>query len=171
MFRRIDDFLACWQEESRKTLEVFQAIPDGALATSVTPQHRDLRRLGWHLVESLIEMPGHFGVAIEGAGLIQDGFIVAPPASMTEISEAYAKASASLAQALGSWKDANLETEDTLYGETWKRGFTLFVLVTHQTHHRAQMTVLMRQAGLGVPGIYGPAKEGWATYGMEAPKV
>lgn len=171
MFRRIDDVLACWQEESRKTLEVFQAIPDGALGTAITPQHRELRRLGWHLVESLIEMPGHLGVVIEGAGLIQGGFIVAPPASMAEISEAYAKASASLAQALGSWKDWDLETEDTLYGETWKRGFTLFVLVTHQTHHRAQMTVLMRQAGLPVPGIYGPAKEGWAAYGMEAPKV
>lgn len=171
MFRRVDDVLACWQEEARKTLEVFQAIPDGALGTVVTPQHRDLRRLGWHLVESLIEMPGHLGVTIEGADLIQDGFIVAPPASMQEISEAYAKASASLAQGLGAWKDTDLEREDTLYGETWKRGFTLFVLVTHQTHHRAQMTVLMRQAGLSVPGIYGPAKEGWAAYGMEAPKI
>ena len=26
--------------------------------------------------------------------------------------------------------------------------------------------VLMRQAGLGVPGIYGPSKEEWATMGM-----
>ena len=31
------------------------------------------------------------------------------------------------------------------------------------------MTVLMRQAGLTVPGVYGPAKEEWATAGMEAP--
>ena len=33
------------------------------------------------------------------------------------------------------------------------------------------MTVLLRQAGLTVPGIYGPAKEGWAAYGLDAPKV
>ena len=32
------------------------------------------------------------------------------------------------------------------------------------------MTVLMRQAGLTVPGVYGPAKEEWAVAGMEAPK-
>jgi len=31
--------------------------------------------------------------------------------------------------------------------------------------------VLMRQAGLTVPGIYGPAKEGWKDFGMEAPIV
>ena len=43
-------------------------------------------------------------------------------------------------------------------------------LINHQNHHRGQMTVLMRQAGLTVPGVYGPAKEEWATAGMEALK-
>ena len=45
---------------------------------------------------------------------------------------------------------------------------TLFYLIAHQTHHRGQMTVLMRQAGLRVPGIYGPAKEEWAAFGAPA---
>ncbi|MBE0644676.1 MAG: hypothetical protein IH600_11400 [Bacteroidetes bacterium] len=30
----------------------------------------------------------------------------------------------------------------------------------------AQLTVLMRQAGLLVPGIYGPSREEWSTYGL-----
>ncbi|MBI2416475.1 MAG: hypothetical protein HYV28_00920 [Ignavibacteriales bacterium] len=30
------------------------------------------------------------------------------------------------------------------------------------------MTVLMRQAGLKVPGAYGPSREEWAAYGMPA---
>ena len=30
---------------------------------------------------------------------------------------------------------------------------------------------LLRQAELEVPSIYGPTKEGWAAYGMEAPRV
>ena len=46
----------------------------------------------------------------------------------------------------------------------------LMTLINHQNHHRGQMTVLMRQAGLTVPGVYGPAKEEWAAAGMEAPK-
>jgi uncharacterized damage-inducible protein DinB len=53
-----------------------------------------------------------------------------------------------------------------MYGETWKRGLTLFYLLMHQAHHRGQMTVLMRQAGLPVIGIYGPAKEEWAAQGL-----
>jgi uncharacterized damage-inducible protein DinB len=60
--------------------------------------------------------------------------------------------------------------EDDMYGEMWKRGFTLYNLITHQIHHRGQMTVLMRQSGLKVPGFYGPSFEEWAQYGMEAPK-
>jgi len=32
------------------------------------------------------------------------------------------------------------------------------MLIAHQGHHRAQMTVLMRQAGLKVPGVYGPSE-------------
>ena len=52
MFRRIDDFLRCWKEESGKTLDVFKAVPDAALDRAVAPGHRDLRRLAWHLVES-----------------------------------------------------------------------------------------------------------------------
>lgn len=48
----------------------------------------------------------------------------------------------------------------------WRRGSTLGRLLVHQTHHRGQMTVLMRQAGLTVPGVYGPAREEWAAFGM-----
>ncbi len=171
MFRRIDDFRASWKEESAKTLEMLSAIPDGAMNTIVAPEHRDLRRVAWHLVESIIGMPGRIGVKIEGAQLMQGDFIGDPPATMKELRDAYAKASASLVEGLRSWKDADLEVEDEMYGERWKRGFTLSVLVVHQAHHRGQMTVLMRQAGLAVPGIYGPAREGWAAFGMEVPRV
>jgi uncharacterized damage-inducible protein DinB len=58
-----------------------------------------------------------------------------------------------------------------MYGEAWTRGRTLAALVAHQTHHRAQMTVLMRQAGLEVPGVYGPARQEWTAYGMQPPGI
>lgn len=171
MFRRIEDFTATWTEEAAKTLAVIDAIPDSAMDTAVVPEHRDLRRMAWHLVESLIEMPQHCGLAIEGSQLIEGMFIKQPPATMGEVRDAYARASESLLKALTAWKDVDLETEDEMYGERWQRGKTLYVLIIHQTHHRGQMTVLMRQAGLAVPSIYGPTKEGWVAYGMEAPAV
>jgi len=42
------------------------------------------------------------------------------------------------------------------------------MIVNHQAHHRGQMAVLIRQAGLRVPDVYGPAREDWAQWGMEA---
>lgn len=171
MFRRIADFKTTWQAEADKTLALLDAIPDTALDKAVAPGFRDLRRLGWHLVEALIEMPGHMGLKLEGSHLIEGMFIQPPPRTQGEIRNAYAAASASLASAVETWTDADLERQDDLYGETWERGKTLAALVAHQTHHRGQMTVLLRQAGLKVPDVYGPAKEGWAAYNMVAPAV
>ena len=67
-----------------------------------------------------------------------------------------------------NWTAETLLIEDDMYGETWSRGMTLFYLIAHQAHHRGRMTVLMRQAGLKVPGIYGPAREEWAAFGAPA---
>ena len=78
--------------------------------------------------------------------------------------EPFARSNRSAAE----WTDASLEQEVDMYGERWQNGFTVFALIAHQTHHRGQMTVLMRQAGLRVPGVYGPAREEWAAMGMAA---
>jgi uncharacterized damage-inducible protein DinB len=48
---------------------------------------------------------------------------------------------------------------------------TLQILIRHEIHHRAQMTVLMRQAGLKVPGIYGPSRDEWQAMGMTPPEI
>jgi uncharacterized damage-inducible protein DinB len=32
-------------------------------------------------------------------------------------------------------------------------------LIRHQIHHRGQMTILMREAHVVVPGVYGPSRE------------
>ncbi len=59
------------------------------------------------------------------------------------------------------WRDESLLEDVNLYGQDWKKGKVLSVLVNHQTHHRGQLTVIMRLAGLIVPGVYGlPGKSG-----------
>jgi uncharacterized damage-inducible protein DinB len=40
------------------------------------------------------------------------------------------------------------------------------VLIKHQEHHRGQLTVLMRQAGLNVSSVSGPVKEDWAKLNL-----
>lgn len=170
MFRRVEDFKEIWRAEAAKTGAVLAAIPDAALGQAVNAEHRDLRRMAWHLVESAVEMPAQVGIRMPAFPLV-DGRLGDPPATMAELAATYAKVAETLADHIGSWNNAELGRSFACYGETWSGGFLLWVLVTHQTHHRGQMTVLMRQAGLTVPDIYGPAKEGWAAYGMEPPAV
>jgi uncharacterized damage-inducible protein DinB len=107
-----------------------------------------------------------------GLRLAGPSFDAPIPATAKEIFDAYNTVAISLnEQVKTEWDDARLLVEDEMYGEQWIRGFTLQVLVHHQIHHRGQMTVLMRLCGLSIPGIYGPTKEEWATYGMQAPAV
>jgi len=167
MFRTMNDFEASWKQESESTLRILRALTDASLPQSVTPQDRTLGRMAWHLVQSIPEMMQRTGLALSGPA--ED---VPVPATATAIADTYASTSAALLDAVKrSWTDQTLEIEDDMYGEKWKRGMTLAVLVNHQTHHRAQMTVLMRQAGLRVPGVYGPAREEWGAYGAPPPAI
>lgn len=162
MFHRIDDFLGSWSYEAEATSKLFEVLTDESLKQRVTPEGRTLGRLAWHIVQSLPEMAGRTGLEVPGPG--EDEPV--PPAA-SEIAHSFRTAADSLAEQICSgWTDADLEVEDDMYGEMWSRGRTLGVVILHQAHHRGQMTVLMRQAGLPVPGVYGPSREEWAGYGM-----
>jgi uncharacterized damage-inducible protein DinB len=116
------------------------------------------------LVQTLPEMLGLVGLKIDGPSHTDEC-----PANAADIAAAYEKAAKSVADEVGNnWKNESLLEENEMYGETWAKGLTLFYLIAHQAHHRGQMTVLMRQAGLAVPGVYGPAKEEWAAMGAPA---
>ena len=173
MFNQLEDFKSAWKEEFEDTLKVLKAIPDQALDQSVAPGFRDLRRLAWHLVDSIGSIAGQIDLQVEGPARNEMGFVVeAPPQRTSPILAAYTRSAESLLEALKPWNDGELQKVDVMYGHLhWKRGMSLFALLVHQVHHRGQMTVLMRQAGLKVPGVYGPAREEWTTYGMQAPTV
>jgi uncharacterized damage-inducible protein DinB len=110
------------------------------------------------------EMTGLVGLKIDAPD-----FETPVPNSVAEIISVFEKAAKSVTEEVSkNWTDETLLQEDNMYGETWTRGQTLLYMIFHQAHHRGQITVLMRQAGLKVVGIYGPAQEEWAEQGMPA---
>lgn len=161
MFRRIADFISAWDYEIEATEKVFGNLTDESLAQRVTDDGRTLGRIAWHIVQTLPEMAGRTGLEVAGPGEEE-----ATPATAAEIRAAFKEAAEGLKAQVGTWGDADLDVEDDMYGQMWTRSQTLWALVGHQIHHRGQMTVLMRQAGLLVPGVFGPAKEEWSAYGM-----
>lgn len=163
MLRTIKDFQKDWAYEAEMTGKVLRSLTDSSLEQKATPDGRSLGFLGWHLTQSLGEMLGQVGLSVDGPE--QDAEC---PPSAAELADAYEKAARSVIEQVGTWNDETLLQEDSLYGETWARGLTLFYLIAHQAHHRGQMTVLMRMAGVPVPGVYGPSKEEWAAMGAPA---
>jgi uncharacterized damage-inducible protein DinB len=164
MLRKVEDFQKDWAYETEATLKILNALTDESLGQKVTPTGRSLGFLAWHLTQTLGEMPGHTGLKIDAPG-----FDTEVPSSAKEIVAAYEKAAKSVEdEVTKNWNDETLLQTDNMYCETWPRGLTLLLLVTHQAHHRGQMTVLMRQAGLPVPGVYGPSREEWEAHGMPA---
>lgn len=164
MFHSLDEFFPSWAYENQSTQRMFAALTDASLAQRVTPEGRDIRTLAWHIVTSIPEMMTRTGLAITGPAADAPA-----PTTATDILAGYTAAADSLEAAMREhWTDASLAVTCDMYGEQWSNAQTLSILIIHQVHHRAQLTVLMRQAGLPVPGIYGPSREEWAAMGMPA---
>ncbi|MHB9022677.1 MAG: DinB family protein [Armatimonadota bacterium] len=165
MFNTIDHFLQGWGETSANTQRLLDGLTDASLARQVSPEGRTLGQIAWHLALTLGEMGEKAGLRVDAPA--ED----APaPASAAAISAAYRAGAASLVEAIrADWTDATLAETIPMYGEHWTRGKVLFVLLIHEVHHRGQLTVLMRQAGLRVPDVCGPAREDWAQWGLPVP--
>jgi len=158
MYTTIKSFLSEWKSESESTLKVFSYLNDESLNKRVANYDRTLGELSWHIVGSISEMISYTKIKINCPS--EEDPI---PDNLKGIIELYYNGAKSLTEEIEkNWKDEKLREEIEMYGEVWTIGFTLSAMVKHQIHHRAQMTVLMRQVGLKVPGVYGPSKEEWA---------
>ena len=165
MYRTIEDFLRDWKYESDATLRMIKTLTDESLGQECAPNSRSLGFLAWHITLTLGEMGGKAGLNVSGPE--EDAPL---PSSASAIASAYEMGAQSVASEVRKWTDSMLAEKINMYGEQWTRSATLASLVKHQIHHRAQMTMLMRQAGLTVPGVYGPSREEWAKLGMQAPQ-
>ncbi|SET17876.1 Uncharacterized damage-inducible protein DinB (forms a four-helix bundle) [Oceanobacillus limi] len=154
MYRTKEDFLNDWTNASRGTLQVLEVLTDDTLNQAIVEDHSTLGWLGWHLATSPVFFAGQVGLSVTPA----KGESV--PTKATEIVEAYQKISDELKREVEKTltDEKMIETVES-FGKQTPRGALLRVLIDHQTHHRGQMTVLLRQAGLPVPGVMGPTKE------------
>lgn len=167
MFTAIEHFKNSWTYESAATGKLLTELTDKSLGQAVANDHRTIGRLAWHIIQTLPEMGGRTGLKISGPDMKDP-----VPTSAAAIKDAYEQAAGSLLeQVTKDWTNETLNIEDDMYGQQWKRGMSLAAMINHEIHHRGQLTVLMRQAGLKVPGVYGPSKDEWTQYGMNPPAI
>lgn len=166
MIRKLEDFLSDWQHESNSTLKILEALTDESLQQRVSEDGRTLGKLAWHIITSIDEMIGRTGLQFSATP-----HEASEPLTIKEMIVAYRLSSDSIVQSIKvQWTDESLLEENDMYGEQWTIATILQTLIYHQIHHRGQMTILMRQAGLSIPGMYGPSKDEWLAFGEEAPE-
>lgn len=156
MYRTVTDFLNDWSESAQGTLKVLNSLTDEKLDQAIVEGHNTLGWLGWHLATSPAFFLGQVGLQV-----VPSGDAKQVPNVASEIVHAYSKIAEDVKQAVEQilTDDKMVEGVETFAG-VLPRGAMLKKLIDHQTHHRGQMTVLLRQAGLHVPGVIGPTKEG-----------
>jgi len=154
MYRKAEDFLEDWAASAAGTVSVMKAISDDKMDVAIAEGHNSLGWLAWHLVGS----GGAFGyfAGLNIPAIPRDAKV---PGKMAEIIEKYEAVVEAYNNEAKKLTDEQLAEEITGFVGKTTRGKFLRQFIDHQTHHRGQMTVLLRQAGLTVPGVMGPTKE------------
>ncbi len=157
MFRQMEDFVHVWERETAQTSKLLSYLTDESLSQKVAPDHFTLEKLGVHLSQAITFM-------MSSAGLDLTPLEERESYNANEIKALYEQTAESFVRVLQEqWNDEKLSETTTFFGSETTYGSILYLLLQHQTHHRGQMTVLMRQAALTVPGMVGPSREEWAA--------
>jgi uncharacterized damage-inducible protein DinB len=167
MYVTISDFIKEWNREAMLTQNVLEGLTDESLKQQVYPEGRNLGRIAWHLTTNIPDYLAHFGLNINSVVNAES-----VPTSAKEISETFKEVSLHAAQIIEQqWTDKSLEQVQEAFGRQESNAQIIMGLIKHLVHHRGQITVLMRQAGLKPYGVYGPPKEGWIHLGVENPPL
>ncbi|WP_368296959.1 DinB family protein [Cytobacillus firmus] len=165
MYVTVTDFIKEWNREAMLTQKVLDCLTDDSLKQQVYPEGRTLGRIAWHFTTNIPDYLSHFGVKMQRAE--NEGNV---PSSAEVIADTFKKLSEEAALAIEQqWTDDSLSQTQKAFGREETNAQILMGLIKHIVHHRGQLTILIRQAGLKPFGVYGPSKENWVNLGVTNP--
>lgn len=165
MYVTVTDFIQEWNREAMLTQKVLEGLTDDSLKQQVFPEGRTLGRIAWHFTTNIPDYLSHFGVKMQRAENEEN-----VPCSAEVIADTFKKLSEEAALAIEQqWTDDSLSQTQKAFGREETNAQILMGLIKHIVHHRGQLTILIRQAGLKPFGVYGPSKEDWVNLGVTNP--
>ncbi|MBN2081755.1 DinB family protein [bacterium] len=155
MYRQVADFLADYHEEVVEAQKNWDRLTDESLNSSPGNGFWTIREHLWHIA-SLWQY-----VFVKDLQLWPpEDFLDHTPSSAKSLAGFYGhQADKAIHWIEQNWGDEELAGVIEIWGMQMPRGKLLWEIVKHEAHHRGQIFVLMRLAGLPVHGIYGPSKE------------
>lgn len=155
MYSRIEDFVNAYTHESQATGRVLGALNDQCLSQEKEPGDPtwNIGKLGWHIATTPYWIVNEFGGQIPGSEEPAQLSAAAITAEQARVS------AATIEQVKAKFSDADTAGTVSAFGYPLPLGAWLHALVAHEVHHRGQLSVMMRQAGVACPSLYGPNKE------------
>ena len=153
---------ADYDHELKQTRRLLEALPDDRMAFQPHPKAWVLGKLAEHVAQ----LPWLFAQVASTPEL--DFATVpkrAPASARAEILALFDEAAGSARRALAAVDDQSLMDSWTFrYGDhvifSAPRGGTMRSFgISHMIHHRAQLTIYLRELDVKVPGLYGPSAD------------
>lgn len=155
MFLKTEHFVQAYENESKETLRLFANLEKDKMNQTAPEIGRSAVDVARHIATSAAGMFGSIGIQLAGPSDYQE-----IGADKEAVSKAYADARDSMfAELPKHFTDENLTEAVDFHGYKWPGGLFLAIFMNHEIHHRGQLTILMRLAGMKPVGVYGPTKE------------
>jgi uncharacterized damage-inducible protein DinB len=156
MFTTSEAFIQAYSYESSITARVLAALTDASLSQSKGPDDDTLGDIAWHTARAVGAIANQGGL-----GLDSSAWSAKPePVTAAAIQTVYNANCAALLERAKSITPEELDEQHNFFNfAEFPLRQILQIVMVHEIHHRGQISVLMRQAGLTVPNIYGPNKE------------
>lgn len=155
MIHNAQEFLDQYGWESECTANVLGALIDGKLGQLNADGARSAGDLAWHISTSPCYIIGQVGYEMPE-------FEHTTPTDVTaaKIQQTYADVSNRVKKHAETMTSDDLNKVHHVFDRMdWPLHQLLNALIAHEIHHRGQLSIQMRNAGVTVPDIYGPNYE------------
>jgi len=163
MSTEVQTFLNTWENESKATVAMLKALPEGQYDFRPDPGGRSLGELAWHIPEAEAHMAfgierGKFEMGVRPPGIER-------PKTVAELATGYERVHKQAAEFVRTLTPADLDRKVTFFtgDQPTIREILWIYLLHHTIHHRGQLSVLCRLAGGTAPAPYGPNREQMAA--------
>ena len=159
--------LPLYDQEVKNTRRILEVVPDNKFGWKPHEKSMSLGRLASHVAE----LPSFLVTIIQTEQMELAGSDMKPfsPTTRAEMIAGFEKRATEARQAIADASDEHL-------AKSWKltfkgqevfggvRNLLLQTTICHQVHHRAQLTVYLRQNNVVFPGVYGPSADEMAAF-------
>jgi uncharacterized damage-inducible protein DinB len=154
----LDMFLSAWDREAEKTLKLLRALPVTQYDFRPDASGRSIGELAWHLAEGDAYMS--LGVAKGEFNMTAKPPNIERPRTVEALAPGYERIHREAVERIRGLKPEDLDRSLPFFGTTVPIRTILWeYIISHEIHHRGQLTLMCRLAGGTAPGLYGPNRE------------